>query len=48
MSGSPGHPRHVPARVILASQSPRRRELLALIGVLHEVRPAHIDESYRR
>jgi septum formation protein len=33
-------------RVILASQSPRRRELLALIGVPHEVRPADIDERY--
>ena len=33
-------------RVVLASQSPRRRELLNLIGVPHEVRPADIDESY--
>ena len=33
-------------RVILASASPRRRELLALIGVPHEVRPANIDEQY--
>ena len=33
-------------RVILASQSPRRRELLTLIGVAHEVRPADIDERY--
>jgi septum formation protein len=33
-------------RVILASQSPRRRELLALVGVEHEVRPADIDERY--
>ena len=32
-------------RVVLASQSPRRRELLALIGIPHEVRPADIDES---
>lgn len=32
--------------VILASQSPRRRQLLDLIGVAHEVRPADIDESY--
>ncbi len=32
-------------RVILASQSPRRRELLTLIGIPHEVRPADIDES---
>jgi septum formation protein len=33
------------SRVILASQSPRRRELLTLIGIKHEVRPADIDES---
>jgi septum formation protein len=33
-------------RVILASQSPRRRELLALVGITHEVRPADIDEAY--
>jgi septum formation protein len=33
-------------RVILASQSPRRRELLTLVGIPHEVRPADIDERY--
>jgi nucleoside triphosphate pyrophosphatase len=33
-------------RVILASQSPRRRELLTLVGIPHIVRPADIDESY--
>lgn len=33
-------------RVILASSSPRRRELLRLIGIEHEVRPANIDERY--
>jgi septum formation protein len=33
-------------RVVLASQSPRRRELLTLVGIKHEVRPADIDESY--
>ena len=32
-------------RVILASQSPRRRELLTLIGIRHDVSPADIDES---
>jgi nucleoside triphosphate pyrophosphatase len=32
--------------VVLASQSPRRRELLTLIGIAHEVRPANIDERY--
>jgi septum formation protein len=32
--------------VILASQSPRRRELLTLVGIAHTVRPADIDEAY--
>jgi len=32
-------------RVVLASQSPRRRELLTLVGIAHDVRPADIDES---
>ena len=32
-------------RVVLASSSPRRRDLLNLIGIAHEVRPADIDES---
>jgi len=35
------------ARVILASASPRRRELLSLVGIPHIVEPADIDESYR-
>ena len=34
-------------RVVLASASPRRRELLNLIGISHEVRPANIDETIR-
>jgi septum formation protein len=34
-------------RVILASASPRRRELLDLVGIAHEVVPADIDETYR-
>jgi septum formation protein len=33
--------------IILASASPRRRELLHQIGVNHEVRPADLDESQR-
>ena len=33
-------------RVLLASASPRRRELLNLVGIGHEVRPANIDETY--
>ena len=32
-------------RVVLASQSPRRRELLRLIGIAHDVVPADLDES---
>jgi septum formation protein len=34
-------------RLTLASQSPRRRELLALLGIDPEVRPAHTDETVR-
>jgi len=34
-------------RVILASGSPRRHELLNLVGIPHEVRPANIDETMR-
>ena len=30
---------------ILASASPRRRELLTLVGIAHRVKPADIDES---
>ncbi|MEO8194313.1 MAG: Maf family protein [Gemmatimonadales bacterium] len=33
-------------RVILASSSPRRRQLLELVGMRHDVRPADIDETY--
>ncbi len=33
-------------RVVLASASPRRRDLLRLIGIPHEIRPADIDETY--
>ncbi|MEJ7760369.1 MAG: Maf family protein [Gemmatimonadaceae bacterium] len=32
--------------VVLASSSPRRRELLALIGIPHSVYPANVDETY--
>jgi septum formation protein len=34
-------------RVVLASQSPRRRQLLDLIGIRHEVIPSDTDESLR-
>lgn len=37
-----------PLRVILASASPRRRQLLDLIGIAHEVRPSDIDETALR
>jgi septum formation protein len=48
MSGTPGDAStdaHTLARVVLASQSPRRRELLTLVGIAHEVVPADLDES---
>ena len=32
-------------RLVLASQSPRRRELLEQLGLVLEVRPAHADEE---
>ena len=35
----------LPVHVILASQSPRRRELLSLVGIAHDVQPADIDEQ---
>jgi len=34
-------------RVVLASGSPRRRQLLKLIGIEHEVVPSNIDETMR-
>jgi len=34
-----------PVRVVLASSSPRRHDLLDLIGIRHEVIPADVDES---
>lgn len=34
-------------RLILASASPRRRELLALLGIVFEIAPANIDETQR-
>jgi septum formation protein len=33
--------------VVLASGSPRRHELLNLVGIQHEVRPSNIDETMR-
>ncbi|HXV18394.1 MAG TPA: Maf family protein, partial [Gemmatimonadaceae bacterium] len=33
--------------VVLASASPRRRDLLDLIGIRHTVSPADVDESLR-
>ena len=33
--------------VVLASASPRRHELLGMIGIAHEVDPADLDESVR-
>jgi septum formation protein len=45
MSPTPNDER-VRVPVVLASQSPRRRQLLSLVGIEHDVRPANIDESY--
>ena len=33
--------------VVLASQSPRRQQLLGLLGIVPEVAPSNIDESWR-
>ncbi len=33
--------------VVLASASPRRRELLGLLGIVPDVRPANISEIHR-
>lgn len=42
----PGLPRSEPLpRLVLASGSPRRRELLSLLGLDFEIRPADIDET---
>ncbi len=38
-------PRQPPGRLVLASASPRRSELLRQIGIEAEIVPAHIDES---
>ncbi len=35
----------MPPRLVLASQSPRRRELLEQLGLAFEIRPAHADEA---
>ena len=37
----------IECRVVLASGSPRRHDLLNLVGISHEVRPANIDETMR-
>jgi septum formation protein len=39
-------PAAAPPPLVLASQSPRRAELLQRLGLAFEVRPADIDESY--
>src|SRR5215213_6043827 len=36
-----------PPPIVLASQSPRRAELIARLGLEFDVQPADIDESYR-
>ena len=44
-TGLPRVPTGLPSRVLLASASPRRRELLMQIAVTPVVVPAHIDEG---
>ena len=47
MSGaSPVHARDLPPRLVLASQSPRRVQLLEMLGLRFGVAPADIDETY--
>ena len=36
-----------PPRIVLASSSPRRREILSALGLSFETRPADVDESLR-
>jgi septum formation protein len=47
MTGRPGARSADLPRIVLASQSPRRRDLLSLIKIPHVVRPADIDETVR-
>jgi len=42
-----GVPPDLAAPLILASASPRRSEILAMLGLAHRVIPAHIDETRR-
>ncbi len=46
MSGRGGIERGDPPRLVLASQSPRRAQLLHQLGLRFDVLPADIDESY--
>ena len=41
-------PIHISGKLILASASPRRIELLQLMGLDFEVMPSGIDEVFRR
>jgi len=47
MNSKPSHDENSQAQLILASASPRRRELLAQIGIPVRVQPVDIDESCR-
>jgi septum formation protein len=46
MTENDGAGEELTPRVVLASASPRRRELLRLVGIPHEVMPADIDETF--
>src|SRR5690606_15183227 len=42
-----GAPERAPPPLVLASASPRRAQLLTMLGLTHEVVPASIDEAWR-
>ncbi|HUO85957.1 MAG TPA: Maf family protein [Thermoanaerobaculia bacterium] len=48
MSGGAGELRPPLPRVVLASASPRRRDLLAALGLTFDVRPVDLDETPRQ
>ena len=45
LSSRSAHMNHQPHSIILASASPRRRELLGALGVAFEVRPSNVNED---
>lgn len=37
---------HTPPQLVLASRSPRRAQLLAMLGLTFDIVPSHVDEMY--